>query len=267
MMITELKYSNTNTFLVEGSSGSLLFDTGWAGTFPLLCKALGQKGKRLQDISMLVISHFHPDHCGIAQNIADAGIQLIAADIQLPFMHNADKVFAKEKRTDFTPIDDSGVKVITLCESRPLLKTLGIDGELISTKGHSDDSITLWLDKERTLLVGDLNPLYELELHKDTDIYESWQRLLALKPKTVLYGHARPAILDRGLFSKPSAAGDIYSLVKKIARLVDKGCTPEQIADKTGADTQFITDVTRMYVTHPGVSVQGILDRIEIKGK
>ena len=47
----------------------------------------------------------------------------------------------------------------------------------------------------------------------------------------------------------------------------DETRSKETIAEKTGADIVFIEDVTRMYVTHPGVSVQGILDRIEIKGK
>ena len=39
------------------------------------------------------------------------------------------------------------------------------------------------------------------------------------------------------------------------------------IARKTGADPVFVQDVARMYLTHQNVGVQGILDRIEIKGK
>ena len=50
-------------------------------------------------------------------------------------------------------------------------------------------------------------------------------------------------------------------------KLIDKGYTLDKIRKKTGADKVFIEDVTRMYLTHPGVSVQGILDRIEIKGR
>ena len=34
-----------------------------------------------------------------------------------------------------------------------------------------------------------------------------------------------------------------------------------------GAAPVFIEDVARMYLTHQNVGVQGILDRIEIKGK
>ena len=30
-MVIELKYSGTNTYLVRGTKGSILLDTGWAG--------------------------------------------------------------------------------------------------------------------------------------------------------------------------------------------------------------------------------------------
>ena len=267
-MIVELKYSNTNTYLVTGSSGSLLFDTGWAGTFPLLCRALGEKGLKLQDIRYLLISHFHPDHMGIASQVAGAGAVIAAADVQQGHLHDADRVFLKEKDRDFLPIDDSAVRLVPIAESRAFLGELGISGEILHTRGHSDDSISLWLDEEKALLVGDLNPLYELEMHKGTEIYESWKRLLALKPERVYYGHARPAVIGRGLFGRPKPADtDIYALVKRITKMTDRGYTSAEIAEKTGADEVFVTDVIRMYVTHPNVSVQGILDRIEIKGR
>lgn len=38
MTIHELKYSNTNTYLIEGDRGRILFDAGWAGTFPAFYK-------------------------------------------------------------------------------------------------------------------------------------------------------------------------------------------------------------------------------------
>lgn len=145
--ITELNYSSTNTYLIEGGNGTILFDTGWAGTLDSFCKELGELSKKVQDIDYIIISHFHPDHMGIAQEIAE----------------------------------------------------LGIAGEIIHTPGHTDDSISLWLD-EGVLFVGDLNPLYELELHKHTEIEESWNKLLRLKPKRIYYGHANvgvQGILDR----------------------------------------------------------------------
>lgn len=267
--ITELKYSNTNTYLIQGKKGSLLFDTGWAGTFPQLCRVLGENKLKLQDIAYLLISHFHPDHTGIAQDIANTGVTIAAADIQAEYLHACDHIFAREKNSPFIPIDDSAVRVVPISGSRSFLEELGISGEIIHTPGHSDDSISLWLDSERALFVGDLNPLYELDMHKGTQIEESWSRLLKLSPKTVYYGHAKTAVLEENKVPafKLSNNKDTYALVKKIIKLTDKGCTAEIIQQKTGADAVFISDVARMYLTHPNVSVQGILDRIEIKGK
>ena len=267
-MISEIKYSSTNTYIIHGKKGNLLFDTGWAGTFGAFCRALGEKGLKLQNIKYLLISHFHPDHMGIAQEIADSGAVIAVMDFQTEFVHRSDYIFEKEKNPDFVPIDDSKIKIISVSQSRKFLKELGISGEIIHTPGHSDDSISLWLDKEKVLLVGDLNPLYELEMHKGTQIAESWERLLKLKPNKIYYGHAEAAELNKSAFRESKASDrDIHALVKKITKLIDRGCTAEMIHEKTGADKIFIQDVARMYLTHQNISVQGILDRIEIKGK
>ena len=50
-------------------------------------------------------------------------------------------------------------------------------------------------------------------------------------------------------------------------KYIDKGYSIDKIHKKTKADITFINDVARMYLTHQNVSVQGILDRIEIKGR
>ncbi|MBP5281368.1 MAG: MBL fold metallo-hydrolase [Lachnospiraceae bacterium] len=282
MRIRELRYSNTNTYLIEGERGKLLFDTGWAGTFPLLCRALGEMHVGVQEISAVIISHFHPDHMGIAQEIADQGAVLLVPDLQIPFLHAADPVFAKEKGTHFVPIRDDQVRTFPLSESRVILKEFGVDGEIFHTPGHSDDSISLWLD-EGALFVGDLNPLYELELHKGTQIGESWEKLLTLRPKIVYYGHAKTAMLEgntapaagttpaTGLAhatatAQPTLTDDEkFALVSQMMKMIDKGYDIKKIHKKTRADEKFIENVMRMYLTHQNISVQGILDRIELR--
>ena len=293
MNIIELHYSNTNTYLIQGSKGYLLFDAGWAGSFPAFCKSLGEAGVKLSDIAMILISHYHPDHMGIVGEITDKGPVLIVCDIQKDFLHSSDHIFEKENRKDYVPIDDGKVRVISISESRKVLGEIGIDGEIVATPGHSDDSISLLLGSGE-LFVGDLNPLYELELHKGTEIGESWDKLLARKPKIIYYGHAKKHIfsedeknaeessLDNGasgsdkgkhsfrLFGKKpvrSEASEQEDLVSKIVKYIDKGYDAGYICKKTNSDEEFVQDVMRMYLTHPGVSVQGILDRIEIKGR
>ena len=268
-MITLIKYDQTNTYLIRGSKGCILWDTGWSGTLGAFCRAMGDADLKVQDIDFILISHFHPDHMGIAQEIADMGPVIVVMDSQRGFIHSSDRVLIRDKRAEFTPIEDDKVKFIAIDKSREFLDGLGIKGEILKTPGHSDDSISLALDSGE-VFVGDLNPLYELELHKGTRIEETWNMILALSPKTIYYGHAPSVDLKTnplGRLLGKSAPDDIYSLVKRITRCVDRGVPKDAIVNKTGADPVFVEDVTRMYVTHPGVSVQGILDRIEIKGK
>lgn len=63
-MVLELKYGNTNTYLIKGSGKYILFDTDWAGTFELFCRTIKKNGIGIQDIEYLFLSHFHPDHMG-----------------------------------------------------------------------------------------------------------------------------------------------------------------------------------------------------------
>lgn len=289
MIIHELHYAATNTYLIEGTRGRLLFDTGWAGTYEAFCRAMGELRIPVQSIDTIVISHFHPDHMGIAQEIADRGVVIAAADVQRAYIHAADGVFTKDAKVHFQPIDDAKIRWITPGESREFLAELGIDGEIIVTPGHSEDSISLALD-DGNLFVGDLNPLYELELHEGTTIAESWSKLLARKPRTVYYGHAKTAVLreeEQGIGDgnqNPGVTGndntavkttanqqlsptDRYILVAAIMKGIDKGWDIAKIRKKTGADEGFIEDVMRMYLTHQNIGVQGILDRIEIKNK
>lgn len=270
MKIQELFYSRSRNYLIVGERGVLLFDTGWAGSFPEFCRALKKTGVALHDIDYLMISHFHPDHCGIAQEIVDhADAELVAFETQRNFLHQADGVFEKESKVSFVPIMDERVRFLSFGESRELLLTLGIEGEVISTPGHSADSISLCLD-EGSFFVGDLNPLYELELHQGTEIAESWERLLAKKPKRIYYGHAKMAELDAEDGDDKDdvgTKGDRYRKVEKVVRLLDRDWTFEKIQRKTGVGMTEIEDIARMYLTHQNIGVQGILDRIEIKGK
>lgn len=263
MKIREVNYSPTNTYLIEGSRGLLLFDTGWAGTTGAFCKAMGELGIPVQKINAVMISHFHPDHMGIAQEIAGYGAEIWVADVQKDFVHAADPVFTKGE-AHFTPIREENVRYYALSESRAALRKLGIDGEVLHTPGHSEDSISLVLD-DGNILVGDLNPLYELELHAGTQIGKSWELLLSRKPKRVYYGHAKTAVPGGEPGSIPQA--DRFTLVKRIMKYIDKQMPLEAIVRKTGAEPGYVEDVARMYLTHRNVGVQGILDRIEIKNR
>ena len=99
--------------------------------------------------------------------------------------------------------------------------------------------------------------------HKGTKIYESWEKLLSKKPTRIYYGHAKAAVADAVNLPKAESAPDVELILK----YTKKGYDIEKISKKTGAQKSFVEDVVRLYLTHPGVSLQGILDRLDIKGR
>ncbi|MDD5702082.1 MAG: MBL fold metallo-hydrolase [Dehalococcoidales bacterium] len=60
-----------NVYLVEGTHGWFLIDTGWSspGSLEFMNTTLGSLGLSLKDISTIIITHCHPDHFGLAGKI------------------------------------------------------------------------------------------------------------------------------------------------------------------------------------------------------
>ena len=70
-----------------------------------------------------------------------------------------------------------------------------------------------------------------------------------------------------GAYPPDAASGlsrqDMYELVRKIMREVDRGKAVPDIVARTGVDRETAEGICRMYLTHPGVDVDGIMDRME----
>lgn len=193
--IVTLRYGNTRTFLVRGIIGSLLVDTDYAGTMAAFYRALKEHEIRLSDISYVMATHFHPDHCGLIGQFQRQGTKLLLVDSQVAAVHFPDYIFARDK-VDYVPVDPDQAIIISVEESRRFLKTLGIDGEIIRTGSHSEDSVSLILD-DGNCFVGDLEP------HEYVDAYDGnptlandWDSILARNPRIIHYAHApeRPAV-------------------------------------------------------------------------
>ncbi|MBQ9658963.1 MAG: MBL fold metallo-hydrolase [Clostridia bacterium] len=185
-MIQLLKYGNTNCYYIKGKKGNILIDTDWAGTL----QAFYKKTKELNIIRIdyLIITHYHPDHMGIAQEIIDnMNAKLLVIDVQKDYLHCSDKIFEKDKKTNFTPINTEPL-IISCKESRKFLSNLGINGEIIYTPGHSEDSISLILD-EGIAIVGDLYDLNSAPSFNDEKINNSWDKILSHNISKICYGH------------------------------------------------------------------------------
>ena len=194
-MVSRLKYGNTNTFFIRGTAGNLLVDTDYAGTLPLFYKEIKRQNISLKDITYILATHYHPDHIGLVSELMKQGVKLLLVDAQREYVGFSDEIFAREKHLEVEPIRKEEATVITCEESRVFLRTLGIDGEIISTTSHSEDSVSLILD-EGTCIVGDLEPLEYLGAYEENEkLAKDWERILSFQPKRICYAHANEKVV------------------------------------------------------------------------
>lgn len=184
----KLKYGNTNTFFLPGGNGGLLIDTDYAGTMPAFYSAIKAAGIRVTDIAYVLATHYHPDHMGLVGQLTELGVKLLLVDTQKAAVHFSDKIFEKDKLT-FRAINETDAAVISCEESRGLLSSMGISGEIIHTPSHSDDSVSLILD-DGSCFVGDLDPSEYLDAYENsTALKNDWDLIMSFNPKTIYFAH------------------------------------------------------------------------------
>lgn len=190
-----LKYGNTNTFFIPGNPGGLLVDTDYAGTMQAFFSALKSNHLKLDDISYVLPTHCHPDHVGLIGGLQRFGVNLLLMDKQLASVHFPDEIFGRDKHLRYAPIDVKQATIISCDESRGFLRSIGIEGEIISTPSHSKDSVSVILDCG-DCFVGDLDPYEYLDGYDDNlPLLKDWNHIRSMNPKRILYAHANEKLL------------------------------------------------------------------------
>lgn len=196
MNIVDAGYDSTHYYVLEekmaGGKGHkvqhvrLLIDVGLPGTLPKLLANLRRVGIALQEIQYLLVTHYHPDHAGIAQQVKAEGPRLIVLEPQIESIPLMQK-YAKAN-PPYVPIRLDDNMQLTIGESRAFLKRLGISGEIIHTPGHSDDSVSLVLDNGAAF-IGDLTPAEMADETNRHTILKSWAELRRLGATRFYSGH------------------------------------------------------------------------------
>lgn len=199
LTIVNVGYRSTNYWVVSAGNSRLLVDLGWPGGMGMLRANLERMDVPLHELRYGLATHYHIDHAGAAQELKLAGIPLLVVDFQVPAIPVM-KRWTKPQDNYLEIADDDNV-VISIDESREVLSEIGIDGQIIHTPGHSDDSVSLLLDNG-TVFTGDLtHPAMVTEDQADI-VADSWRRLRARGAETVYPGHGPAWHLDSmiGLF-------------------------------------------------------------------
>lgn len=221
-----------NIYVIEGSEGNIMIDSGWDSQESLLALREGLKAERLklQDIKWVVVTHVHPDHYGLAGKIR----QICGAKVAI---HRLDAELIDLRYVNFTELVKELEEMLRLNgvpeEELPQLKEASLwakqfvtpeppeimleDGDKISngsfeievvlTPGHSPGHICLYEPRRKLLFSGD-HVLYDTTPHVGAhpqsgdnplgDYISSLQRVERLKVKFVLPGHG-PVFNSLGL--------------------------------------------------------------------
>jgi glyoxylase-like metal-dependent hydrolase (beta-lactamase superfamily II) len=224
MNVRELTLSFNNCYLVGTSDKHILVDTGYESSWEPFRKQLSEAGVSLSDISHLVLTHHHDDHCGLLNRLVRAN-----PDIRIVMSHRATTLLANgaNDRARRTCYVGRRVKLIFgtirhfskqwqshafpsyLCRERDILIEgetdldgigIGLSGRIIETPGHTVDSISLLLE-DGSCFVGDaaanmpqfMGTKYCVILLEDIEeYYRSWQKLIAAGAQRIFPAHGKP---------------------------------------------------------------------------
>jgi glyoxylase-like metal-dependent hydrolase (beta-lactamase superfamily II) len=156
----------------------------------------------LGEIRYALATHFHMDHAGLAQEFKDAGVPLLVLESQVAAIPLMKRHMKPSDHYVETKLDDN--VVISFAESRALLSKIGIEGEILRTPGHSDDSVSLLLD-DGSVFTGDLTAP-GLATEEDQEAVEASWRLLREHGATRVYPGHGPS---RELAGKPGEIGNL----------------------------------------------------------
>jgi len=186
MNIVNVGYDSTNYYILDSKNGKLLIDCGWPGTLPKFMAELKRKGIAIHEIKYLLVTHFHPDHAGLTQELKKLGIKFVLLESQVSFLPHFGEFFMG-KNFPYMEITEHDNLVLKFEDSRKFLAGLGINGEIISTPGHSNDSITIILD-EGFAFTGDLHPRFMVP-EEDKVTQQSWDKIYQHRISKVFPAH------------------------------------------------------------------------------
>jgi glyoxylase-like metal-dependent hydrolase (beta-lactamase superfamily II) len=184
--IVNVGYRSTNFWVVSAGTSRLLVDLGWPGSMGMMRASLKRKDVPLEELRYGLATHYHIDHAGAAQELKLAGVPLLVLDVQvqaIPLMKRWTK-----PQDNYMDITMDGNVVISCSESRALLESTGIPGEIVHTPGHSDDSVSLLLG-DGSVFTGDLTHPAFVGLEDPEIVLASWRSLQERGATRIYPGH------------------------------------------------------------------------------
>lgn len=222
----------TNCYMAEGAEGWDIIDTGarTEAAEEVWTEAFRERNIRPGDVNRLYITHYHPDHLGMAgwlqkhmggtvhmHHIEANWVSRVwaegmpqAKEVANQFRyHGMPEEWAQDIEEQFTlqrhDVLPLPTEILKLSDGQQV--PFGdMQLQLLWTPGHSDGHFALWSQELDTMIIGDLiegrlTPNVGLWPHCDSNplrsFFESLRKALSLQLSSYLPGHGRPVKAER----------------------------------------------------------------------
>lgn len=195
-------------YAIIDDDGVTLIDVGLKSAGAKILRQLSRGGYRPEDVKRILITHAHGDHVGALPMLKDAtGAMVTASVAETPIVEGREPIHfpSKESLSGIPRLMNyagqllSGTKVDRQVGDGDFIPEVLGGLTVIATPGHSAGHIAFWHAERGLLFCGDaLMNLFGMRLPFAAftpdmpEAIRSVQKLAALSPKTIYFGHGNP---------------------------------------------------------------------------
>jgi hydroxyacylglutathione hydrolase len=146
-----------------------IIDSGVKNSYGPIFDYLRAIGRKPKEISLLVLTHAHPDHIGSARAINEAtGCSVAAHPDAKVWVEDVEQQFNERPVPGFHDLVGGSASVNRLLQDGEVIDLGSCSLKVIHTPGHANGSISLYCKEEGGLFTGDAIPqAYDLPIYED----------------------------------------------------------------------------------------------------
>lgn len=212
-----IEINNTNYYLLKCKEGYLLIDCGWVGKYDEFKNKLSKLNICVDSIKYVLLTHHHHDHAALVQDIRkESNCRLIMHNNGINYLKEGitctkktktyniylkllDKILSPFIKYSYTPVAITETDIIIHDDYFDICELLGLEGEIVYTPGHSEDSLSLILSTGDAF-VGDVamntlrmfgQKVRPVEAEDFDEVYKSWEKIIQCGANTIYPAHGK----------------------------------------------------------------------------